>query len=80
MASTSSATAEAAQKEATLLHRSSEAAADTDSFDGRLQNCIDMVCELTGWPIGHAYVPDDGAGTLRSTSLWHLAHGEQHGV
>ena len=72
------AAAEVAQKEASLLYRASEAAADAD-FDGILQNCIDMVCDLTGWPIGHAYVPNDAAEVLQSTSIWHLPGGERHG-
>jgi PAS domain S-box-containing protein len=70
--------AETANKEATLLHRSSEAAAASNSLDEVLQTCLDMVCELTGWPIGHAYMPDDDTGLLKSTTIWHLADTDMH--
>ena len=36
-----------------------------------LQVAIDQVCRLTGWPVGHVYVPaSDGTLDLTPTSLW----------
>ena len=38
-----------------------------------LQVAIDQVCGLTGWPVGHVYVPAaDGTPDLTPTTLWFL--------
>ena len=39
---------------------------------------MDAVCELTGWPVGHAYVPEEGnASELVPTAIWH-GEGEKY--
>ena len=59
--------------EARLLYSTAAAAAQTESFDEALQQCLDLVCDYVGWPVGHLYVPaPEGAGDLVSTSVWHL--------
>ena len=62
-----------AEQNANLLHFTALAAATTDSFDDALQQCLDLVCEYVGWPVGHVYVPaPDGSRVLISTAVWHL--------
>ncbi|MHC4996310.1 MAG: PAS domain-containing protein, partial [Planctomycetota bacterium] len=56
--------------EARLLYHSTELAGQTDSFDEALQGCVDLVCELTGWPVGHVYVPDGETDELIPTTIW----------
>ncbi|MBW3541256.1 MAG: response regulator [Planctomycetes bacterium] len=59
--------------EARLLHEATAMAAETDSIDEALQHCIDVVCRLTGWPIGHACLPNETHDRLLpSATLWHL--------
>ncbi|RLE17647.1 MAG: hypothetical protein DRJ50_13835, partial [Actinobacteria bacterium] len=59
--------------EANLLHRAAEMAAETDSFDDAIQQVVHLVCEMTGWPVGHVYEPKpDAPGTLASTTIWHI--------
>ena len=71
--------------EARMLHEATQLAAETDSLKDALQGCVNIVCELTGWPVGHAYLPadstalsdaghvDDAASAvLVSASIWHL--------
>lgn len=59
-------------REAEVLHQVTNLAAETRSFDEILQLCLDSVCELTGWPAGHAYLPRGGEPpTLAPTSIWH---------
>jgi len=61
------------EAEARLLHRAAEMAADTNSFEEALQHVVDMICNLTGWPVGHVYQPADGDSRLLvSTAIWHL--------
>ena len=38
--------------EARLLHEATAMAAETNSLEDALQGCTDIVCELTGWPVG----------------------------
>jgi two-component system, sensor histidine kinase and response regulator len=59
--------------EARLLHQVATLASETNSFEDALQCSIDVVCEMTGWPIGHALLlPDVRAQALVSTDLWHF--------
>jgi PAS domain S-box-containing protein len=58
--------------ESALLHRATEIAMNAESIEQALQECIDAVCELTGWPVGHAYVFSDEGDRLVPTSLWHM--------
>lgn len=59
--------------ESALLHRAAELAGETVSFEEALQNCVDMVCELTGWPVGHAYLPSPhDPQELVSAMIWHI--------
>jgi two-component system sensor histidine kinase/response regulator len=63
--------------EARLLHQSTTIAGQTSSFTDALQRCVDLVCELTGWPIGHVYLPDEERRGLVPTQIWHKADDER---
>jgi PAS domain S-box-containing protein len=65
--------------EARLLHRATALAAQTDSLSDALQGCIDIVCELTGWPVGHVYLPaGNGGDQLIPTPIWHLEENDRY--
>lgn len=34
--------------------------------------CLDRVCELSGWPVGHLYVVGEDSNELIPTQIWHL--------
>ena len=56
-----------------LLEKIAVAANEASVIEDALQICLDEVCSLTGWPVGHVYMPaGDDAGVLISTKLWHL--------
>ncbi len=60
--------------EAELLHKSAIMADDTHSLDAALQKCVNIVCEMIRWPVGHVYVPaDDGRERLEPMDIWHLS-------
>lgn len=48
------------------------------TFDEALKNCLKTMCEITGWPVGHAWVLDGSRGNLISADLWHMPHAEQY--
>ena len=58
--------------EAGLLHQSTSLARETDSLEELLKGCLGIVCNLTSWSIGHAYLPRnaDTNPELIPTGIW----------
>ncbi|HMA34235.1 MAG TPA: ATP-binding protein [Chloroflexia bacterium] len=54
-----------------LLQQVAIAANEAPAFDTALQLCLDAVCEVSGWPVGHVYLPE-ALGDLAPSPLWHL--------
>jgi PAS domain S-box-containing protein len=62
-----------AAAEVRLLYSIAAATSDTESFEHALQQCLDLVCEYLGWPVGHLYMlASDDTGELVPTSIWHV--------
>lgn len=58
--------------EAGLLYEATSLARDTDTLEAALGGCLKIVCELTGWDVGHALRPMEGdANLLQSSGIWH---------
>lgn len=59
-------------REANLLYRATSLARDTSSLKQALEGCLDIVCELTDWTIGHVFQPKSSATGLRlhSMKIW----------
>ena len=65
--------------EARLLHEATTLAAETDNAEEALRQCVSLVCKLTGWPVGHVYVPaEDGRDVLVPTGIWHLGGDQRY--
>ncbi len=62
-----------------LLQRSAVAANVTSSVDEALRAIVGIICEATGWDVGHAYVVADDGSLVPSTS-WHLTSDEDFGA
>lgn len=61
-------------REMQLLFEVTRTAAETDSFEQALHSCLEAICQLTGWPVGHAFVMKPGASAeLASTNVWYEA-------
>ena len=57
----------------TLLQRVAVTANEASTIEDAMQVCLDEVCILTEWPVGHVYMPpDNGTGELVPTELWHI--------
>ncbi|MEX2569962.1 MAG: ATP-binding protein [Gemmatimonadota bacterium] len=56
-----------------LLQVVAVASNEARSIEDALQTCLDAVCNLTGWPVGHAYLLDVETGELAPTPYWHIA-------
>ncbi|HEX6382840.1 MAG TPA: diguanylate cyclase, partial [Acidimicrobiia bacterium] len=61
-----------------FLERVAVAANEARSMEQALQRAIDEVCAYTGWPVGHAYLPEPG-GMLVPSGVWHLDDEERFG-
>ncbi len=56
-----------------LLHYVSSAANEAETFEQAIQVCLDKICSLTGWSIGHLFLPTgDFPPNLVSTDIWFL--------
>lgn len=56
-----------------LLQQVSFASNDSSQIEAPIQTCLDLVCNVVGWPIGHAWVrAADAPELLTSAKLWHL--------
>jgi PAS domain S-box-containing protein len=54
-----------------LLEEIAVASNESQSFEGASQKCIDLVCEVIGWEIGHLYniLPDN---FIENSGIWHI--------
>jgi two-component system, sensor histidine kinase and response regulator len=64
--------------EARLLHQATTVAAEAASFNEALEQCVNIICELTNWPVGHVFVPDPSGEVLVSPGIWYFDHPEDH--
>jgi diguanylate cyclase (GGDEF)-like protein/PAS domain S-box-containing protein len=55
----------------TLLHRVARAANEATSVEAALEATLDAICEQTGWPLGHAYLPPVEGDGWRPSGVWH---------
>ena len=63
-------------REAELLFEITQFAAESESVEPVLEETLKAICELTGWPVGHAFaVSQAGPDELISTDIW---HGKDH--
>lgn len=62
------------------LYRVISFAAANNSFEDALQVCLASVHKLTGWPLGHVYLPS-GTEPVRlvSSAMWHCSEPEAFG-
>ena len=64
--------------EAQLLHQATTLAATSPSLEDALRRCVEIVCRMIGWPIGHVYMPAAHGEELVPTTIWHLAEDGAH--
>lgn len=56
-----------------LLKRVAIAGSEYSSIEDLIQACIDDVCVLIGWPVGHVYIiSKTDPELMEPTTLWHL--------
>jgi signal transduction histidine kinase len=60
------------QDELELLEMVAEASNEATAIEPALGAAIVHVCAHMRWPVGHAYLVDTAAGTLRTTGVWYL--------
>ena len=65
--------------EARLLHRCVAMCAEADRFEDALQHCLEAVCEMTGWPVGHAYRLSADQSQLEPTTIWYFRDDDSYG-
>ena len=64
--------------ETEVLWQGSNQVAFGGSFDDLLRGCLERICRVTGWPVGHIYLPDDVNDDRRLLAhhVWHFEREE----
>ena len=66
--------------QARLLYETISFAAEAKSFEAALRASLKAVQSLTGWPVGHVYLPsDDDPVLLLPSNIWHPADDDRYG-
>ena len=60
-----------------LMQAVATAAHEAVTPDAALPVALKLLCEFTGWPVGHVFVPSPNTSELVSADLWHLQHLER---
>ncbi|MBS1792341.1 MAG: PAS domain S-box protein [Acidobacteria bacterium] len=62
-----------------LLQSATAAANEAETVEEAMRICLNQICELMGWAIGHVYrVKTDESINLVSTRIWHLDDPEKY--
>ena len=56
--------------ETRVLFEIASLASEADSFEAALEAALKGICELSGWPVGHAFVVPDPGTQLVSSDIW----------
>jgi two-component sensor histidine kinase/integral membrane sensor domain MASE1 len=61
--------------ETEVLWQASIQVAQGGSFEELLKDCLERICRLTGWPVGHVVLPDDphNPKILLPSPVWHFS-------
>src|SRR5438034_2087466 len=60
-----------------LLRIIATASNEATTIEEAMQTCLDSVCALTEWPVGHFYIlANDAPNELAPTSIWHFDNPE----
>src|SRR4030095_7533191 len=60
------------QDELELLEMVAAASNEATAIEPALGAAIVYVCAHMRWPVGHAYLADEGSGALAATRVWYL--------
>lgn len=57
--------------ESRLMFEIASMAAESDSYEEALEKALQSICQITEWPVGHAFVvPPGNPNVLRSSGVW----------
>jgi signal transduction histidine kinase len=68
------------QDELELLEMVAAASNEATAIEPALGAAIVHVCAHMRWPVGHAYIADEGSGALRPTGVWYLDDEARYGA
>lgn len=56
-----------------LFHEPDRSGGEEETFENALQGALDTLCEVTSWPIGHAFLAGEDDGTIVSANVWSVS-------
>jgi PAS domain S-box-containing protein len=66
------------RKIAELLENVASSANHATGSNEALAKTLDLICNFTGWPVGHAFLRDEERELLAPTDIWHVADPERY--
>ena len=62
--------------ETEVLWQATVQVASGGSFEDLLRSCLKGICRVTGWPVGHVYLPDNVSAPCRllPSPVWYFEH------
>lgn len=64
--------------EAQLLQHATLLVAQAETFEDAIRNSLKVMCEMTGWQVGHAWIPDRRRARLYTKGIWHGIDEQRH--
>ncbi len=65
----------------TLFQEIAKATNESSTIEDAMQLTMDLICQNTGWPVGHLYLLSEETNHLLiPTAIWHLEHPERFGT
>ena len=61
-----------------LIQKATLSANEAKSLEAGIGEIIELICNYTGWPIGHAYYHDDKNDILVPSCVWHFDHQKKY--
>lgn len=59
--------------ETALLQQASYSSSTHDALEDALRICVSNLGEISGWPVGHAFIRNQAGNKLVSSRIWYLA-------
>ena len=64
--------------ESRLFQQATTRWANAEDFEEALKDCVEIMCTVAGWPVGHALVRDQSRKQLISADVWHFQNADDH--
>lgn len=62
-----------------LIYRTTQLASESTSFGEAIKSCVELVCEVIAYPVGHSFIVSEDNDSLFPSDIWHSKDDSQSG-